>query len=117
MKEITADDVTQIMVDQIRKRVSLSTGQVAKVLDCSEATIKRWCDKKLLYCNRTPGGHRQIRVTSVAAFMNSPFGQAHRLKNEAITRSALGLVNNTGGSNGHSEGTTRSGEGSEDAVD
>ena len=46
----------------------ISTGNVAEVLDVSEATIKRWADAGALPCIRTPGGHRKFRLRDVAMY-------------------------------------------------
>lgn len=49
----------------------LTTGDVASMLQMSEATIKRWADAGTLSCIRTPGGHRKFRLTTIAAFFES----------------------------------------------
>ena len=47
----------------------LSTGDVARRLGVSEATVKRWADAGNITCIRTPGGHRKFREREVDAFV------------------------------------------------
>ena len=49
----------------------MSTGNVAEVLDISEATVKRWADAGTLPCIRTPGGHRKFRLRDIAMHLAS----------------------------------------------
>ncbi len=46
-----------------------SPKELARIIDASEASIKRWCDKGVLATERTPGGHRKIHVSSVLALI------------------------------------------------
>jgi excisionase family DNA binding protein len=47
----------------------LTTGEVARLLCVSEATVKRWADKRLLHSEKTAGGHRRFRPASIASFL------------------------------------------------
>ena len=42
--------------------VTLTPAEVAKAVDVSESTVKRWCDQGRLRCEATPGGHRRVPV-------------------------------------------------------
>jgi excisionase family DNA binding protein len=56
-------------------RRELTTGEVARVLSVSEATVKRWADRRLLLSEKTAGGHRRFRTEAIARFLrdkNSP---------------------------------------------
>jgi excisionase family DNA binding protein len=46
----------------------LSTEQVARLLDVTVSTIKRWADEGLIACIKTPGGHRKFELTEVTRF-------------------------------------------------
>ena len=43
--------------------------QVAKAINVSESTLKRWCDEGLLPVTRTAGGHRRLPISGVLQFM------------------------------------------------
>ncbi|HUE81778.1 MAG TPA: helix-turn-helix domain-containing protein [Pyrinomonadaceae bacterium] len=47
---------------------SLTTKDVARLLDVSEATVKRWADDGLLSASKTAGGHRRFNIEGVARF-------------------------------------------------
>lgn len=47
----------------------LSTYEVAAMLKVNESTVKRWTDKSLLRCIKTPGGHRKYKMNDVVDFM------------------------------------------------
>ncbi|HEV7859233.1 MAG TPA: B12-binding domain-containing protein [Pyrinomonadaceae bacterium] len=47
----------------------LTTGEVARLLGVSEATVKRWADKRFLHPEKTAGGHRRFRPESIALFL------------------------------------------------
>lgn len=49
----------------------LTTKEVAKVLQSSESSVKRWCDQGTLNAVRTPGGHRRVPMASVLEFARS----------------------------------------------
>jgi MerR family transcriptional regulator, light-induced transcriptional regulator len=48
----------------------LSTADVASLLKVNESTIKRWTEKGILHCYKTPGGHRKYSQEDVAAFID-----------------------------------------------
>ena len=47
----------------------LTPKQVATSLGVSESSLKRWCDRGVIATERTPGGHRRIRVGEVIRFL------------------------------------------------
>jgi excisionase family DNA binding protein len=48
---------------------TLSPKQVARALEVSESSLKRWCDRGLLPFSRTSGGHRRLAVDGVLRFV------------------------------------------------
>ena len=50
---------------------TLTTKAVARMLDVSEATVKRWADDGLLSVERTAGGHRRFHVAGLARFLRA----------------------------------------------
>ena len=46
---------------------SLTTKEVARLLQVSEATVKRWADDGLLHSNKTVGGHRRFSAHTIAS--------------------------------------------------
>lgn len=48
---------------------TFSPKQVARALDVSESSLKRWCDRGLIGTVKTAGGHRRIALTSIVAFV------------------------------------------------
>ena len=55
---------------------TLTTKAVARMLDVSEATVKRWADEGLLPAQRTVGGHRRFDVAGIARFLREQKGSA-----------------------------------------
>ena len=49
---------------------SLSPKQVARALDVSETSLKRWCDRGLIRSTKTGGGHRRLLLDSVLRFVH-----------------------------------------------
>ncbi len=49
----------------------LTTRQVAQALGVSDASLKRWCDRGLIPCVRTAGGHRRLPISSVIQYLLS----------------------------------------------
>ena len=47
--------------------VNLTTKEVARLLQVSEATVKRWADDGLLHSSKTAGGHRRFSTQSIAS--------------------------------------------------
>src|ERR1043165_8078878 len=60
----------------------LTTRQLARMWQVSEATIKRWADAGRLHPARTVGGHRRFALSEVLRFQNeqglSPNTEARR---------------------------------------
>ena len=48
---------------------TLSPKQVARALEVSESSLKRWCDRGLLPFSTTNGGHRRLAVYGVLRFV------------------------------------------------
>lgn len=46
---------------------NLTTKEVARLLQVSEATVKRWADDGLLHSSKTAGGHRRFSTHSIAS--------------------------------------------------
>lgn len=46
---------------------SLTTKEVARLLQVSEATVKRWADDGVLQSSKTAGGHRRFSTRSIAS--------------------------------------------------
>lgn len=46
---------------------NLTTKEVARLLQVSEATVKRWADDGLLHSSKTAGGHRRFSTQSIAS--------------------------------------------------
>lgn len=49
----------------------LSPAQVARALQVSESSVKRWCDHGAITMERTVGGHRRIALPEVLKFVQS----------------------------------------------
>ncbi len=49
---------------------SYSTKELARMLDVSESTVKRWADAGLLRCRKTIGGHRKFEHRDVVEFQH-----------------------------------------------
>ena len=67
----------------------LSPKQVATSIGVSESSLKRWCDQGVITTERTPGGHRRIRIGEVMRFLRA---QQHPL----VRPEVLGLPVGTG---------------------
>lgn len=50
---------------------SLTSKQVARALEVSESSIKRWCDKGVLPATYTAGGHRRIPMSGLIDFLRT----------------------------------------------
>ncbi|HEY6118573.1 MAG TPA: B12-binding domain-containing protein [Pyrinomonadaceae bacterium] len=51
---------------------NLTTRDVARMLQVSEATVKRWADDGLLLPNKTVGGHRRFSIQNIAQLRRKP---------------------------------------------
>lgn len=49
---------------------SYSTKELARMLDVSESTVKRWADAGLLKCRKTIGGHRKFQQDDIKEFQS-----------------------------------------------
>ena len=67
----------------------LSPKQVARALDVSESSIKRWCDKGVIETQYTAGGHRRVTLAGLLGFIRSG-------KYQLIHPEALGLPPTSG---------------------
>lgn len=47
----------------------LTPKQVARAIDVSESSVKRWCDKGVIPTQYTAGGHRRIAISGLMAFL------------------------------------------------
>jgi excisionase family DNA binding protein len=47
---------------------TLSTEQVARLLNVTVSTIKRWADEGIIACVKTPGGHRKFELSEITRF-------------------------------------------------
>jgi excisionase family DNA binding protein len=45
------------------------SGELARLLHVDESTVKRWADRGLIRCYRTPGGHRKFTSQQVLEFI------------------------------------------------
>lgn len=52
-------------------RELLTTKQVARAIQVSESSVKRWCDKGMIPTQYTAGGHRRIPLSGLLAFLRS----------------------------------------------
>jgi MerR family transcriptional regulator, light-induced transcriptional regulator len=50
------------------KKTTLSTKEVAALLNVTETTVKRWAESKRIPCNKTLGGHRKFDLSDIQNF-------------------------------------------------
>lgn len=67
----------------------LTPKQVARAIQVSESSVKRWCDKGTISTHYTAGGHRRIMLSVLIDFLRSS-------KHELIRPEVLGLPATTG---------------------
>lgn len=67
----------------------LTPKQVARAIDVSESSVKRWCDKGSINATYTDGGHRKIALADFVAFIRGG-------KHELVRPEALGLPATSG---------------------
>ncbi len=72
-----------------RMKSQVSPKQLARALQVSESSVKRWCDQGVIPTVRTAGGHRRIAISTVIDFLQK---NDHRLVQPEI----LGLPVTTG---------------------
>ena len=53
----------------LKQKKTFSPKQVARSIGVSEASIKRWCDKGILFSRKTAGGHRRIPLHVILSFL------------------------------------------------
>lgn len=73
---------------------NLTTKEVARLLQVSEATVKRWADDGLLHSSKTAGGHRRFSTQSIASLRReqgigtAPASPRPPKKGRALSRSS-----------------------------
>lgn len=67
----------------------LTPKQVARAIQASESSVKRWCDKGIIPTIYTAGGHRRIALSDLIEFLRSS-------KHEIVRPEVLGLPATTG---------------------
>lgn len=67
----------------------LTPKQVARAIQVSESSVKRWCDKGIIPTQYTAGGHRRIDMSVLLEFLRSS-------KYELVRPEVLGLPATTG---------------------
>ncbi len=70
-------------------RELLTPKQVARAIDVSESSIKRWCDKGVIATQYTVGGHRRISLAGLLDFLKKG-------KHQLVCPAALGLPATSG---------------------
>ena len=70
-------------------RELLTPKQVARAIQVSESSVKRWCDKGVIPTQYTAGGHRRIPISDLLVFLRSS-------KHQLIRPEVLGLPAMTG---------------------
>ena len=67
----------------------LTPNQVARAIQVSESSVKRWCDKGTIATQYTAGGHRRIPIGALLDFLRST-------KHQLLRPEVLGLPATTG---------------------
>lgn len=71
---------------------NLTTKEVARLLQVSEATVKRWADDGLLHSSKTAGGHRRFSTQSIASLRREKgIGPAPRMPRPQKTSRAASV--------------------------
>ena len=60
------------------------SGELARLLHVDESTVKRWADRGLIRCYRTPGGHRKFTSQQIRDFIR-------QYRYEAISTDGTGV--------------------------
>ena len=63
--------------------------QVARAINVSESSVKRWCDKGIIPTQYTAGGHRRVTMAAIMEFVREG-------KHELVHPEALGLPATSG---------------------
>ncbi|MCY2965664.1 MAG: B12-binding domain-containing protein [Planctomycetota bacterium] len=63
--------------------------QVARAIDVSESSVKRWCDRGIIPSSKTAGGHRRIPICAVLSYLR----ESHQL---IVSPEILGLPATSG---------------------
>ena len=68
-------------VADVAEKDWMTSGEVARALNMTDAAIRRWAREGLIQAMKTPGGQYRIRRESLAQLMNVDNGrQARHLK-------------------------------------
>lgn len=67
----------------------VSPKQVARAIQVSESSVKRWCDKGVIPTQKTAGGHRRIPVSALMEFLRTT-------EQELVRPEVIGLPATTG---------------------
>ena len=70
-------------------RELLTPKQVARAIQVSESSVKRWCDKGAIPTRYTAGGHRRIPLSGLMQFLRAT-------KHELIAPEVIGLPATSG---------------------
>lgn len=62
----------------------LTPKQIARALQVSESSVKRWCDKGVILAQKTAGGHRRVALGSLVEFLRET-------KQPLVEPAAIGL--------------------------
>lgn len=69
-------------IQAARMKELLTPKQVARALDVSESSVKRWCDKGVIPTHYTAGGHRRIAMSAIIEVVRQ--GQHQLVHPEAL---------------------------------
>ncbi len=70
-------------------RTLLTPKQIARALDVSESSIKRWCDQGVIPAHYTAGGHRRIAMGDLLEYLRTS-------QQQLVNPAALGLAPTSG---------------------
>jgi methanogenic corrinoid protein MtbC1 len=88
-RRLLVDKNSHIVQLRSSLRDLLTPKQLARAIDVSESSVKRWCDKGVIETQYTAGGHRRITMAGVLEFVRSG-------KFELVHPEALGLPPTSG---------------------
>lgn len=81
----------------------LTTGEVARLLSVSEATVKRWADRRLLAVVKTAGGHRRFRAEAIARFLRERGTEQQESQAPYVNRSIVSIAERVAGAHGFAQ--------------